>query len=514
MTQSLQSLLDDGLRLLRERRFEAANRLGADLLARFPGVTAVRLFASDATLALGNATEALRFLEPLPPEHADTPPVLLRKARILVALRRRTEALDIARSVAPRVIRELWQLGTLASVFRDCRDLDTAHYWLLRAHEWFPTQTNVLFDLALVEFQLNRADDAEVHLDLLLQADPRHAGALRLRSMLRTWTDARNHVAELDALLASAGGGKLEAAVGYALAKECEDLGRYDQAFAALARGARAQRTLMDYDSVAECAALAHVREAFPSPEPLLARSGFTDAAPIFVVGLPRTGTTLVERILGAHSRVESVGEITDFPDILSESIAALPEDSRFSAMALDYASIGRQYATAAAQLARGATRFVDKLPYNFLYCGYILAALPNARILHLVRDPMDTCYAVYKTLFVGAYAWSYDLDEVADYYLAYRRLMQHWHQILPDRILDVSYEELVHNPEAVTRRMLSWCDLPWEDDVLAFHLRSDPALTASAMQVRRPVYTDSVGAWTRVGSRLSRLQERLARAG
>lgn len=513
MTQSLQSLLDDGARLLRERRIDAANRLAADLLARFPEAAAVRYFASDAALAQGNPAAALQCIEALPPAGATAPLSLLRRAKILVQLRRRTEALEIARSVAARVVRDLWQLGTLASVLRECQDLDAAHYWLMRTHEWFPTQVIALFDLAVVEFQLNRIDEAEIHLETLLRMDPRHAGALRLRSLLRTWGPGKNHVAQLEALLASADGGRLEASAGYALAKECEDIGDHDRAFAALQIGARAQRALMDYDSASECAALDHVREAFPSAAVMDAVSGFTEASPIFVVGLPRTGTTLVERILGSHSQVRAVGEITDFPDILSDAIAALPEAAGSSAKALDFRDIGQRYADSAAQLAGGAARFVDKLPYNFLYCGYILAALPNARIVHLVRDPMDTCYAVYKTLFVGAYAWSYDLDEIADYYLAYRRLMQHWHEVLGNRILDVSYEELVRDPATVTRNMLSFCDLPWEDAVLAFHEHPDAALTASAVQVRRPVYTDSVGAWNRVGSHLSRLQERLASA-
>ncbi len=513
MTQSLQSLLDDGARLLRERRIAAANRLGADLLARFPEVTAVRYFASDAALADGNPVAALECIEALQQAGASAPPSLLRRARILVQLRRRNEALEIARGVATRVVRDLWQLGTLASVLRECQDMEAAHYWLMRTHEWFPTQTPVLFDLAVVEFQLNRIGDAESHLETLLRMDPRHAGALRLRSSLRSWDEGNNHVAQLEALLASADGGRLEASVGYALAKECEDIGYHDRGFAALERGARAQRALMEYDSASECAALDHVREAFPSPAVMDSVSGFAGPSPIFVVGLPRTGTTLVERILGSHSQVRSIGEVTDFPDILSEAIAVLPETARSPAMALDFGAIGRQYADSAAQLAGGAARFVDKLPYNFLYCGYILAALPNARIVHLVRDPMDTCYAVYKTLFVGAYAWSYDLDEIADYYLAYRRLMRHWHEVLGNRILDVSYEELVRDPATVTRNMLSFCDLPWEDAVLAFHEHPEAALTASAVQVRRPVYTDSVGAWNRVGSHLARLQERLASA-
>jgi Sulfotransferase family len=197
-----------------------------------------------------------------------------------------------------------------------------------------------------------------------------------------------------------------------------------------------------------------------------------------------------------------------------SERAKTVERSAAELSLAIDFRELGRGYATAARQLAGSSPRFVDKLPYNFLYCGYILAALPKARILHLTRDPLDTCYAVYKTLFFNAYNYSYDLEELADYYISYRRQMAHWHQVLPGQILDVSYEQLVREPQAQALRILQWCGLPWEDAVLNFHQQDSPAMTASAMQVRRPMYTDSIGSGSRAGSGMDPLRERLLRAG
>ncbi len=156
----------------------------------------------------------------------------------------------------------------------------------------------------------------------------------------------------------------------------------------------------------------------------------------------------------------------------------------------------------------------MDKLPYNFLYCGYILGAFPHARILHLKRQPLDACYAIYKTLFFGAYSFSYDLAELADYVISYHRQMEHWHAVAPGRIIDIPYETLVQEPEAEARRILDACGLPWEDQVLDFHKQDAPAMTASAMQVRRPVHTESIDAWQRAGEGFRQVQEKLAAAG
>ena len=260
---------------------------------------------------------------------------------------------------------------------------------------------------------------------------------------------------------------------------------------------------------------------------------------------MPRTGTTLVERLLASHSQVISIGEFSDFPmmlrdqvpgprqrdgplggdDVHGPSLRSRPSQRRRASysntgsqldlsLAIDFEALGRQYMAAARDLAGDSPRFVDKLPVNFLYCGYIQAALPAAKLIHVTRDPLDTCYAVFKTLFAGAYPFSYDPDELADYYISYREHMAHWHRVMPGRILDVSYETLVTDQEGESKRILEWCGLPWEDAVMEFHKQDSPSMTASALQVRKPVYTESIGAWERAGDGLDALRRKLEEAG
>ena len=249
--------------------------------------------------------------------------------------------------------------------------------------------------------------------------------------------------------------------------------------------------------------------------------TGFESRDPIFVLGMPRTGTTLVERILGSHSRVFSAGELNNFSlelMRLSGKAAGQKRPSRLdfvaATAALDFRALGEAYVTAVRPLRDERPHFIDKLPFNFLYAGLIHLALPDARIINLQRHPMDTCYAVYKQLFRDAYPFSYDLDDLGQYYIAYHRLMQHWNAVMPGVIHTMRYESLVADIEGESRRLLEYCGLPWEDQCLRFHENREASTTASALQVRQPVYATSVGKWRHYERQLEPLRQRLEQAG
>ena len=252
----------------------------------------------------------------------------------------------------------------------------------------------------------------------------------------------------------------------------------------------------------------------FAQPESVPTPAATSTLKPIFILGMPRTGTTLVERILGQHPDVISIGEFPDFPQEVGLAAQQVPGVGSLveAALQIDYPALGARYLQQAAAMAQGKPIFIDKLPFSFIYCGLIKKALPQARIIHLVRDPLDTCFAIYKTLFNQVYSFSYQLDELADYFIEYKKLMAHWHQVLPGQILDVHYEQMVAEPEAQAKRILQWCDLPWQDDLLQFHQAKSASTTASAAQVRQPIHKKSVRkcghlpmSWRRCGNGYSR---------
>jgi tetratricopeptide (TPR) repeat protein len=520
MMPTLQDALTHGARLLDAGNVGEAKNLADVLIRQFPKNTPVRLFAADTAGQMGDVPAAIACLDALPASAPDYARVMLKKARFLFADGRRAGAFRLAREAADRVGGEAGLMRELAGILRDCQQLEGAHEWLGKALEVAPGDPNILYDLAMAEYHLNRPDEAEAHIARLLEKTPFHPAALHLRSALRTQDAVQNHVDDLRRRLAeSPEHPRFIASAHYALAKELEDLGRYEEAVAALDTGARAYRSTLDYDSDIELSAHEGIRSVFSSETLDALAPGYHEEQPVFIVGMPRSGTTLVERILSGHSQLVSIGEFTEFPRLygmrLREQFArdATRSPSEVS-LAIDFAALGKSYCQAARELAGESPGFVDKLPYNFLYCGYILAALPNAKLIHLTRHPLDTCYAVYKTLFFGAYSFSYDLDELASYYISYRRHMAHWHAVMPGRILDVSYEALVREPETQVRGIIDWCGLPWEASVLDFHRQEGPSMTASAMQVRQPVYTDSIDSWRRAEARFAPLKARLEAAG
>jgi len=396
-----------------------------------------------------------------------------------------------------------------------------AHDAALRCHRrlaaQFPRHPEVLKGLAAAETATGLMDEAEAHLDQAIALDPGDFDAYYNRATLRRQTRARNHVDELRRVLAGpAAGTRGEIPVCYALAKELEDLGEYRAGFASLKRGADRRRASLSYrveDDVAAMAAIAETFTAALLSRPVLAAS---DAAPIFILGLPRSGTTLVDRILNAHSEVESLGELTDFAQALTSGLTGAKGklDLIRRAGSMDFAALGRRYLDSVAGMPRSKPIFIDKLPSNFLYIGLIRLALPRARIIHLRRDPMDCGYAMYKTLFRMGYPFSYALDDLARYMAAQYRLMAHWRAAAPGFVRDVDYEVMVSAPEPTARALMADLGLDWEPGCLRFHERAAPAATASAAQVQQPIYQSSVGLWRHYQAELQPLARALADEG
>jgi len=379
-----------------------------------------------------------------------------------------------------------------------------------------PQDPGCLYNHATALIAMGDLATAETLLDRAIELAPGDDAAWYNRSTLRRQRADDNHVAALEQRLAGlAGDHPARIGLCYALAKEREDLGLHAAAFAALREGAGARRARLRYRVEDDLETLRLIEDTFDAAFFARARDGHADARPLFVVGLPRSGTTLVDRILGSHAGVSSRGESSD----LAQAVVRLAgpaygkaELVRRSA-AMDFRALGQAYC---ATLPAGpALRVVDKTPGNFLYLALVAAALPQARIVHLRRHPMDACYAMYKTLFRMAYPFSYDLDDLGRYWLGYDALMAHWRRVLPaDRFLEVDYEALVADQEGASRRLVAHAGLPWDDACLRFEQNPAPTLTASAAQVRQPIYRSSVGLWRRYTHELAPLRRHFDQAG
>jgi len=375
-----------------------------------------------------------------------------------------------------------------------------------------PDEPSALYNHATALTALGQLDDAEALLDRVIERAPRDGDAWYNRSTLRRQTPQRNHLAQIERQLARLpAGDPAEIPLCFALAKEREDLGEHAASFAALKRGADARRHRLQYRVEDDLDTMRRIAAAFDAGFFARDHAGHDDARPLFVVGLPRSGTTLVDRILASHGAVTSRGESTDFAQALVRLIGAVRDKAELvhRSTRIDFAALGRAYC--ATLPAGAAVRIVDKTPNNALYLGAIVAALPQARIVHVRRDPMDNCYAMYKTLFRMAYPFSYDLDDLARYWLGHAALMAHWRALLPaDRMIEVDYEDLVMNQEAVSRRLIAHAGLEWQEACLHFERNASPTLTASAAQVRQPIYRSSIGQWRKYERELAPLRAHL----
>lgn len=423
--------------------------------------------------------------------------------------------------------------ATRACLARPALAQATDPRWLLRVADMRQRLTENIESLALVERALaagaddanvrfhygmqlyfnGRLGDAEAAFDACLAVIPTHGEAALTRAVLRRQTADHNHVVQLDAGLAAVSPGSLDhAALHFARYKELEDLGRHEDAWTALAAGNAIMHVRCPFDAnaveVAEQVAL-----AAPAGVADTRRQTEGDPQPIFIVGLPRSGTTLLDRMLGGHSQVRSAGELVDFDAQLrwAADMRNLGPGRFLTCVAdLDMQELGRRYLEQTRWRAHDQPFFIDKLPSNWQRIGLILAALPGARILHLVRDPLDVCFSNWRALLDESFAYSYDLPTLGAYYRAYRHVMAHWRQARPGAVLDVPYADLVRTPESTMRTVLDYCDLAWESACAGVHGNATPVMTPSAAQVRDGIHTRGFGQWRPYAGQLQPLIDSL----
>ena len=398
-------------------------------------------------------------------------------------------------------------------------DPDAALAHLERACELAPTDAHAHDARGLAELDLGRFAGAESSFRTALELDPAVPGVCLNLSRCRRFTaEDQALLADVERVLRCGLPEVLTADVHFALGKMHDDLGGLDRAFEHYREANRIVHRQLGYDAAAQDRAVDRLCESFPA-ERFRGALGDPNELPVFVVGMPRSGTSLVEQMLAAHPRVYGGGErlhIDALSRCIRREIGAREPYPRCVAE-LDGPAIRRLAETYLTGLKSGsgeAERATDKLPTNFQHLGLVRLLLPNARIIHCRRDPMDTAFSIYTQQFESGNAWAYDFDDIAAFYAGYERLMGHWREVLPDPPLEVSYERLISTPDAVCREMLDHLDLSWHDDCLEFHRSTRAVGTASNWQVRQPLYRSSVGRWRRYATFLEPLAHALGRHG
>ena len=354
--------------------------------------------------------------------------------------------------------------------------------------------------------ELGKFEEALAAFDSALAIQPDFVGAYaNLADAKKFRADDDPHLVSMEGFAAEMGTlpEERQQHLHFGLAKAYDDLKRHDEAFSHYLKGNALKRKTVDYDETAVLSYFGRVKENITA-EVVREKSGggYTTRQPVFILGMPRSGTTLIEQIIASHPQVKGAGELKD----LSETVNSVRDRDGNQApypefvpvlSSQELAKIGEVYARKLDSRAPGSPRITDKMPSNFYFLGLIHLALPNAKIVHTNRNPIDTCVSCFSKLFAGEQSQTYDLAELGRYYRAYHGLMAHWRRVLPaGAFLDVQYEEVVGDIESQARRILDHCELEWDARVLHFHKHERPIKTASASQVRKPIYDSSVARW------------------
>ena len=492
-------------RALGRSDFAAAEQLAASVVAAFPEDAEGRFLLGMARAEAGRVGAGIADIEravELDPQGS----YRAQLARLQVMLRQDGAAAQTLAAAEGALPADALGRDTLGCVYARLGEHAASVPHFRAAVQMAPGNVSFRYNLAAALNFIGDTDGAEAEAEALIALDPDYAKAHHMLAGLRKHSAERNHVERLTAALARAQAPDARLLLGYALAKELEDIGDQQAAFGRLAAANAEHRVRLPYAFARDAANFDAIERTWPKVA-VSTVQGAPQDAPIFVIGMPRTGTTLVDRILSSHPEVWSAGELQAMP--LAVKLAAgtrsrtvLDPETLEASVTADLGAIGRDY-LARARTHAGARegRFVDKFPGNFHYAGFIARALPEARIVCLRRHPLDTVLANFRNLFAISsryYDYSYDLMDIARYYVRFDRLMALWREALPGRILELGYEDLVADQEGATRALLAHCGLAWDAACLDFHRNTAPVSTPSAAQVRRPMYKDSLARWTK----------------
>ncbi|RUL66408.1 sulfotransferase family protein [Dyella dinghuensis] len=464
------------------------------------------------------AVTHLRQAIQLAPECAE---YVVQWAKVLSLTNTCGEALRMANRAASLTLSDPLLLDTLGVIYTRCHAHERAALAFREAALRAPLNASFRFNYANALMYAGDNDAAAGELETVIALNPGHGLAHFMLSRLHRQTTMVNHLTRLQTLANQTPRGTSAHVYAHmALGKEYEDIGEYAHAWEHYRQGKASVPPLHVNSQQHDDALFDALHVAFDAPHSEM--DGCRTDEAIFVVGMPRTGTTLVERILSNHPYVYGAGELPNFGLAVKQLSSTqtphlLDGETITQAAFLRRLELGERYLSSTRPQTDGKPRFVDKLPHNFLYIGFIAQALPRAKIICLRRHPLDTCLSNFRELFVQGspfHDYSLDLMKTGHYYVRFHRLMAYWKRLFPDRILELNYEDLVTEQEFTTRNLLAYCDLPWRDSCLHHHENSAPVTTASSVQVREPLHRGSMGRWKNYSPYLEELCALLHDAG
>lgn len=510
---------------------QAHNNLGTTLIERGNVIEAVRSFEAaikfDETFLEARRNLAHALLESNQPGRAaaelqrilETSPEDIGANLSLAAIERQKRNfrraqlhLEVILGLEPKHIDAMYRL---ALILEDQGRFSEALTMLERVIGLSPGHANACNSAGVLSQTLGDIDVAIKYFRRAISVRPEFAEAHRNLAFARRNVEIDDDVRRSEALLEHELDDVSAMHVSFAMAKIHDDLGEYNNAFKHLSRGNMLKRRMLDYDIGLESDFFAELEGAFDSSF-FQGRIGWglEDQTPIFVVGMPRSGTTLVEQIIASHSRAEGAGEILDLDRLLWDAVNENRQhgwgQSMHSLSRPQANDLAAAYLNGLKQRFPGAEHITDKTPGNFHYIGMIRIMLPNAKVINCTRDPVDTCFSCYQNYFTEGVSFSYTLEELGKYYRLYSRLMEHWRWELPGFVYDCSYESLLNDQEGETRRLLEFCSLEWDPACLSFHKTKRPVQTASVAQVRQPIYRSSIGRATHYEKHLAPLRDAL----
>jgi len=498
----------------RDGELKEAETIYRDILKKDPDhVEASRLLAGIA-VGYEQFLEARVFLK-----HAlELAPDYPRAWVDLANVQRELEDYDEALQSASRVIELSPQKAESYMVYASILGVAGRHEEAIETYEKAlqlnPDKAAALCTMAHHLKTIGRQEDAIARYRECIAHRPDHSESYWSLANLKTFRFEQGEVEAMHRLLE---GEKLSdearSQINNALGLEYEARGDYDRAFDHFAECNQIRRKSEFYDPVDTEDTHDRVIELF-NPAFFEQEAGEERSpAPIFIVGLPRSGSTLIEQILASHSQVDGTHELTDLSKVVRAMRRRKRKDKRFPEVvgqlkSAGWSRIGAQYLERTEKHRSNAPYFIDKNPNNFIFVGLLKLAIPNAKIINARRHPLDSCLGSFKQLFASGQPFSYEMTELAEYYLQYQRLMDHWHETLPGFVLDVQYEDVVADLDQQVRRLLEFCGLPFEESCLRFHETQRAVKTASSEQVRKPIYSTSVNLWRYYERRLGTLIE------